>query len=173
MPQIFSKVGNLVLWVIVSTFFISGTNLDKKSSSAVYNVSDYTIQLTGNLNNSLEGKVDFETTIVTSSKGATFSILKLKLDNKNSFLPHSIEFLISKENVEELPTGIYSVSNNQKGLVYYFEGVALGELPLFAKSGEVQIDYIDESKVKGEIRIRMSNAVGKSIQIEGNFITNK
>ena len=99
MSQIFSKIAKIGLWVLVPTLFISGTKLDNQPVSSMLNDGDYTMQITGNLNNQLSGEVNFETAIETTSKGISFSTLKLKLDNKEQVLPHSMEFLISKENI--------------------------------------------------------------------------
>lgn len=181
MSKFFSKIAKIGLWVLVPTLFLSGTKLDNQSSSTILVNGDYTMQITGNLNNKLSGVFDFETAIETTSKGITFSTLKLKLDSRESVLPHSMEFLISKENTTDLlPAGTYKVSGNQEGFLNYFDGVfgfaninALGELPLFAKSGEVQIDYLDNTTVKGTLRLNMSNTIGKSVQIRGSFVATK
>ncbi len=181
MSQIFSKIAKIGLWVLVPTLFISGTKLENQPGSSMLNDGDYTMQITGNLNNQLSGEVNFETAIETTSKGISFSTLKLKLDNKEQVLPHSMEFLISKENMTAiLPTGTYKVSEKQEGFLNYFDGVfgfaninALGEVPLFAKNGEIQIDYLDNSTVKGTLNVTMSNTIGNAIQIRGNFVATK
>jgi hypothetical protein len=92
-----------------------------------------------------------------------------------------MEFLISKENTAGmLPTGTYEVSRNQEGLLNYFDGVfgfaniaALGESPLFAKSGKIKIDYLDDRTVRGNISIQMTNSLGKRVGINGDFIVIK
>ncbi|MFK7814513.1 MAG: hypothetical protein AB8B59_18600 [Maribacter sp.] len=181
MSKALSKLATIILLVIVSTFFISGTNIDRKLSVDTSVVDDYTMEITGNLNTNLNGVIDFETGIQTTSKGISFSMLKLKLTNDKNVLPHSIEFLISQENgANILPTGVYKVSRNQESILNYFEGVfgfaninALGELPLFTQSGEIQIKYLDDSMVEGTLRVLMSNTVGKSIRIAGNFTVKK
>lgn len=175
--NIFSKIAKLVLWVLVPTLFISGTKLENLPPSE----GDYMMQITGNLSDSFSGGVDFETASVTTSKGISFSTLKLKFDNKESIASHSLEFLISRENTSGvLSTGTYEVSRNQEGLLNYFDGVfgfaninVLGESPLFAKSGKIQIDYIDNTTVKGKISIQMTNSIGKSVGVNGNFTVKK
>lgn len=181
MSQFFLKIAKLSLWVIVATLFISGTKLDSRSSSTDDFGGDYTVQITGNLNNNLSGVVDFDTSIVTTSKGISFSTLKIKLDNREGDIPHSMEFLISQEKTADLiPVGIYKVSRKQEGFLNYFDGVfgfaninVLGELPLFAESGEIQIEYLDNTTVEGKLSILMNNTVGKSVRIKGNFIATK
>ncbi len=144
MSKFILKIVKLGLWVLVPTLFISGTKLDDHLTLTSNVDGDYTMQVTGNLNNKLSGAVSFETATATTSKGISFSTLKLKLDNKESGLPHSMEFLISKENTFNLlPIGTYKVLRNQEGFLNYFDGVfgfaninALGELPLFAQNGD-------------------------------------
>lgn len=176
-PHIYSKIAKLALWVLVPVVFISGTKTDNHLSSGVSLDKGYTMQMTGNLNESFSGMINFETSFITTSKGVSFSILKLKLDNKESIVPHSMEFLISKENTAEvLPAGRYKVLKSQEGLLNYFDGVfgfaninVLGESPLFAKGGEIQIDYLDKITINGTFNITMSNTMGKSVQMKGKF----
>ncbi|TMM58759.1 hypothetical protein FEE95_04830 [Maribacter algarum] len=180
MPHIFSKAAKLVLWVLLPTLFISGTKLNTDTFSKVNSDEDYTLRASGNLNNSLNGTIRFETSVVTTSKGISFSVLKLKLESEKSLIPHSMEFLISEKESDSVLEGTHKVSNNNEGLLNYFDGVfgfaninALGELPLFAKSGEIQIEYLDETNLKGVINIQMSNAIGKSVKVKGNFVATK
>ncbi len=181
MTQFFVKIAKLALWVLVPTLFISGTKLDNRLVSTAHNYRDYNMQITGNLNNDLSGKVDFETSIVTTSKGVSFSTLKLKFDNQERFLEHSMEFLISKENTSgKFKSGTYEITRRQEGLLNYFDGVfgyanidALGELPLFAKSGRIEIEYVDDIKVQGRLSVQMGNSIGNSVQIKGDFIATK
>lgn len=177
----FSKFVKLNLWVFVSTLFISGTKLDHQQSFKTLVDGDYIMQITGNLNNNLSGVVDFETTTETTSKGISFSTLKLKLEHTGIVLPHSMEFLISREGTTTvLPAGTYKVSRKENGLLNYFDGVfgfaninALGEQPLFAESGEIHIDYLNNTTLKGTLSIFMSNSIGKSVRIKGSFIAKK
>jgi len=177
MSHYFFKIFKIGLLVVVSTLFISGTKLEGQLSPAILIEDDYTLRISGNINNNLSGMVNFETAIQTTSKGISFSTLKLKLNDDEGLLPHSIEFLISKENTKDvLPVGTYNISRDQEGFLNYFDGVfgfaninALGESPLFAKSGEIQIDYLDDNTVKGTLGIAMGNTEGRYIQIQGHF----
>lgn len=177
MSPYFFKIFKIGLLVVVSTLFISGTKLDGLSSPAILVDDDYDLRISGNLNDNLNGRVNFETAIETTSKGISFSTLRLKLNDDEDFLPHSIEFLISKANTKDLlPVGTYKISRNQEGFLNYFDGVfgfaninALGESPLFAKSGEIRIDYLDDNTVKGTLSISMGNTMGRHIQIQGHF----
>lgn len=180
MPQFFSKLAKIGFCVLVPTLFMSGTKMDKGFVSA--NAAEAnTLQLTGSLNKNLATTIGFETAIETTSKGTSFSILKLKLENSDEMLPHAIEFLIAKENSKQLLSkGTYKVSSGREGLLNYFDGVfgfadieALGELPLFAKNGEIRIDKLNNTNVEGSIKIQMRDAGGKSINIHGNFIATK
>lgn len=177
MSHYFLKIFKIGLLVIVSTLFISGTKLDGQLSSSIPINDDYTLRISGNLNNYISGIVNFETAIETTSKGTSFSTLQLKLQDEESLLPHSIEFLISKENTKDiLPVGTYKISKGQESFLNYFDGVfgfaninALGESPLFAKSGEIQIDYLDGNTVKGNLSVVMSNTAGRYVRIRGHF----
>lgn len=181
MTQYFSKISKLVLWVLVPTIFISGTKLDEEAVFATWVEEGYSIEISGDLNNNLNGIVDFETAIEKTSKGISFSTLILKLDNKDSVFPHSIEFLISLENTTDIiPVGTFKVSRDHDGFLNNFEGVfgfaninVLGELPLFAQSGEIRIDHLDDTSLKGTLSIHMGNTMGKSVQINGSFIATK
>jgi len=180
MPQFFSKLAKISLCVLLPTLFMSGTKMEKGLVSTSLDTNNF-IRLTGSLNKNLSVTIGFETAIETTSKGTSFSTLKLKLENNDEVLPNSIEFLIAKENAKQpLSKGTYKVSPSHEGLLNYFDGVfgfanvkALGELPLFAKSGEIRIDMLNDTNVEGSIRIQMRNAVGKSININGNFIASK
>lgn len=174
-------MAKLGLWIFVPTLFISGTKLNNELYSKTLVKEDYTMQITGNVNHDLSGVIDFETAVETTSKGILFSTLKLKLDNNEQVLPHSIEFLISREiTAELLPVGTYKVSKEREGFLNYFDGVfgfaninALGELPLFAESGEIEIHYLDKTTVKGKLNIQMSNTIGRSVRIKGDFTSTK
>lgn len=177
MPSFFSKIAKLILWIFASTLFISGAELETFPIFEINTEPDYTIHVSGSVNGDFSGKVNFETSMVTTSKGVTFSVLKLRLDNKDSVVPSFIEFLIAKENTSELlPSGTYKVFKNKEGLLNFFDGVfgfaninELGESPLFAKQGTIRIDFLDKKTAKGKIEIQMTNSYGKRVRINGNF----
>ena len=179
--RFFTKLTKLVIWVLVPVLFMSGAKLEKLTSSKIIEEGDYSIQMSGSVNDNFCVGVDFDTSIVTTSRGISFSTLRLRLDNTDNVGSHSMEFLISKENTAGmLPTGTYEVSRNQEGLLNYFDGVfgfaniaALGESPLFAKSGKIKIDYLDDRTVRGNISIQMTNSLGKRVGINGDFIVIK
>lgn len=181
MPNFFMKMTKLGFWILTATLFLSGAKLEKRSQLELTVYKDYQIQVSGSLNKSFNGNLEFETAIETTSKGISVSTLKLKLINKDTTLPHTIEFLVARENMEMiLPKGSYTVARNDEGLLNYFDGVfgvaninALGELPLFAKSGRIQIDFLDENSLKGTLNVKLKNSVGKSIHVKGNFATTK
>ncbi len=179
--RFFTKLTKLVLWVLVPVLFMSGAKLEKLTSSKINEEGDYSMQISGSVNDNFCGGIDFDTSIVTTSRGISFSTLRLRLDNTDNIESHSMEFLISKENTADmLPTGTYEVLRNQEGLLNYFDGVfgfaniaALGESPLFAKSGKIKIDYLDDRTVRGNISIQMTNSLGKRVGINGDFIVIK
>ena len=85
MSSFFSKIAKLMLWVVVSTLLMSGAKNESPSYSNMYTESDYTIEVSGSLNNNFSGKIAFETSNVSTSKGVSFSVLKLKLENKETY----------------------------------------------------------------------------------------
>ena len=174
----------IIVFALFTTFcavLISASNVDDKVAYAENRDGQYALQSTGNLNQSLNGLVNFETAIERTSEGIPFSTLKLKLGCNEESSYHSIEFLISKENMEEyISKGSYKISKQSDGLLHNFDGVfgfadiqELGELPFFAKDGEISIDYVDEQKLHGTINIALSNANGKSITLDGDFVALK
>lgn len=105
----------------------------------------------------------------------------MKLGCEDNRFPHSMEFLISKEHTAmQISKGSYLVSQDSRGFLNNFDGVfglininSLGELPFFAKSGDVRIDFVDDVTVKGMLTISLRNANDKSINLEGDFIVLK
>jgi len=94
----------IIVFALFTTFcavLISASNVDDKVAYAENRDGQYALQSTGNLNQSLNGLVNFETAIERTSEGIPFSTLKLKLGCNEESSYHSIEFLISKENMEE------------------------------------------------------------------------
>jgi hypothetical protein len=178
MSLFFLKITKLSILILIPALFISGSQLDDLKSNELGNDNGYVMQVEGNLNEKFTGIVSFETTVESEFKDTSFATLKLRLRTENHILAHSIEFLISKENTTDiLPAGVYKISKNKEGFLNYFDGVfgfanieALGELPLFAESGKIQIDYLDDSRVKGKLNIQMSNTNGKFVQLNGDFI---
>jgi hypothetical protein len=163
------------------TLFLSGTKLDEKSQKSSTDIYDYSIQISGDLNGSLSGEIDFEDTIETTSKGVHFSTLKLKFNNMDETFQHSIEFLIAKENMNRLlGVGAYKVINNKYGMLNYFDGVfgyvnidTIGELPLFAKRGKIKIYSLSKTEILGSLDVVLNNTDGQSVHIKGNFKANK
>ena len=96
MSKFVTTIANLGLWVLVPTLFISGAKLDSEPFDTLAE-GEYIMEVSGNLNENLSGVIKFETAVETTSRGKSFSTLKLKFDNKNEPLPHSVEFLISVE----------------------------------------------------------------------------
>ncbi|MFS4492940.1 hypothetical protein [Maribacter sp. 2308TA10-17] len=178
-----SKMIKTGVLTLVATLMLSGTKYDEQLSSTPTPTSyfDYTIQVSGSLNNSFTGMIDFETAVKTTSKGIPFSILELKLSGGEEVFYHSFEFLISREHKKEvLAPATFEITKNQSGLLNNFDGVfgfaninELGELPLFAKSGEIQIEHLDETTIKGSLDIKLNNAAGKYVHLKGDFRAKK
>lgn len=181
MPAFFIKITKLGLWVLIATLFLSGARFEKYPLSGSLSYFDYHLQVSGSLNQRFHGNIEFETAIETTNKGISVSTLKIVLIDKEGVLPHNIEFLIARENMTTvLSEESYSIGRNKEGLLNYFDGVfgvanikALGELPLFAKSGRIQIDFLDEMSVQGSLNVKLINSDGQSIHLKGNFAARK
>lgn len=174
----------IVIFSLFTTFcaiLISASSVDDKTAYADRIDGMYELRSTGNLNQNLNGVVNFETAIERTNEGIPFSTLRLKLGCEKGNSNHFIEFLISKENMDEyISKGSYQISKESDGLLHNFDGVfgfadiqELGELPFFANDGEISIDYGDEKRLQGTISIGLSNANGKSIKLNGNFVALK
>lgn len=178
MSQLFIKTAHIGLWAIVLIFLVSEIKLNNNVIDENFFHGDYSLQATGNLNQKLVGVVNFETAIETANNGDTFSVLKLNLGNTEEELNHSMEFLIAKENrTKHISKGTYQVLRDVDGFLNYFDGVfgfanidTLGELPFFAKSGEIRIESIDQDELVGTLRLLLKNTNGKSIRLKGNFV---
>lgn len=169
------------LWMIVLVLFTSGKSKSALVGSVLGN-GNYSINTTGDIQRDFEGVIDFETVVVISSKGIKYSTLKLNLKNHENQQVHSMQFLISKENMgeQQITTGAYKVANDIDGFINCFDGVfgfanirSFGELPFFANSGKIRIEYINQDVLKGTIVVAMNNAKNKKINIQGNFTANR
>ena len=181
MKQLLFKIAALGLFGIFCAFLISEARV---SSPLLYDedsMGKYAFQSTGDLSQYLDGKVNFESLIQIDDSRHSTSILKLKLDSEENGLPHTVEFLISQENTNKpVSKGSYLISQDPNGFLNNFDGVfgfaninSLGELPFFAKSGEVRLDFVDDFMVKGMLNVNLRNGNGKSINLEGDFVALK
>lgn len=134
----------------------------------------YHLKAPGELKEDLKGDFNFEKAIKVAD-GHVFSTLTLKLENEA--LHHSVEFIISKKDLEsESLVGTYEVSEKIGGFLNPFDGVFgyadindLGELPFFADSGRIRIREISEGTLSGTMSVTLKNAKGNSIVLEGAF----
>ncbi|PCJ92842.1 MAG: hypothetical protein COA50_15020 [Flavobacteriaceae bacterium] len=166
---------------MVLVIFTSGTSKRKLIKSNLEN-GNYSISTTGDIQKKFKGVIYFETVDVTSSKGIRYNTLKLGLKNHKNHQMHSMQFLISKktEKGQQIKTGTYKVANNIDGFINCFDGVfgfanirSSGELPFFANSGKIKIEYISQDVLKGTIEVAMNNSERKRINIQGNFTANR
>lgn len=174
MKQILLKIVGLSLFGVFCVIVVSQAKTKTTINYDEESIGKYELQSSGILSQYLDGNVNFESTIETDRKSNTRSLLKLKLDNDGNSLPHSIEFLISNENTSEhVSKGSYIISQDSKGVFGFANINSLGELPFFAKSGEVRIDFVDDYTVKGMLNVSLRNANGNSINLEGDFVALK
>lgn len=181
MLQIFKKSLKISALTLVPLLLFSNMRLDKHVLPKLTSYEAYNLRASGNLNKDLSGNIEFETITETLYNDNTLSVLKLRLrsDKKND--QHSMEFLISKENLSGyMPPGSYGIARDRDGLLSYYNGVfgfanieLLGELPFFAHEGEININYIDHEIVKGSMNISLRNANGEKIRLMGDFIASK
>lgn len=181
MKRVLLKIGLLSLYGIFCAFLISEAKVNSKAVPNPESHGKYAIQSTGNLDQNLAGDVHFETSFETDKNRNSTSILKLKLACEDNALEHTIEFLIAKDNTSnQISKGSYLITPENGGFIKNFDGVfgfaninALGELPFFAKSGEVRIDFADDVTVIGTLNVSLRNANGKSIKLAGDFVALK
>lgn len=182
MSRFFIKIAKICVWVFVPMIFISGTKLNYKTleeNNLFY--GEYAFQVSGSLNQNLVGAINFETTTKTTVNGVIFSTVQLILDNDYQNVSHSMEFIISKENVSgQISNGSYEVSRDFDGFLNYSDGVfgfanidTLGELPFFTKNGKIEIEYLSDTILVGTLQVRLRNANNELINLKGDFVATK
>lgn len=172
------KTFKIALWIIAPVILISNINFDRGlSSEAVYS-EECSLLAKGHMNEILTGVMEFETTSEKVGNGISFSVLKLRLLNKQVNPEYTMEFLISKQNkTGQIPSGSYGIAKDDTGLLNYFDGVfgfaninSLGELPFFATNGEITIAHSDSESVLGSMNVTLKNNDGKKFVLSGDFI---
>ncbi|MEL6918323.1 MAG: hypothetical protein AAFO99_11410, partial [Bacteroidota bacterium] len=165
--HLFTRVIKTVFLSLVLMVFTSYTPLDSALKHVLLE-GTYSFRTTGDLQQGLQGRIDFEKGIEVSDDGVPFATLKLNLQNNEISSHHTMGFLISKENrFKDISEGTYNVKNSIDGFIPNFDGVfgfanvkRLGELPFFAYKGSITIDDIKEDTLNGSLRINMRNLNG-------------
>lgn len=181
MSRFFLKLTKISLWVLVPIIFISGTKFNGSNTGKDFFSGEYIFQTSGILNQNLMGIVNFETITEVKANGERYSILKLSLNNLDQSEKHTMQFLISKpDSFGQISRGTYDINKSQNSFIDNFDGVfgfadieILGELPYFAKSGEIQISGIDEASLRGTLKLKLKNADNNFFDINGDFVAIK
>ncbi len=181
MSHFFTKIAKISLWILVPLVLTSGTKFESTTSEGKVFSGEYLLRASGTTNQNLIGTVNFETITRTKQDGVRFSILKLTLKNTDDATRHTIQFLISKpKKLGQISKGSYQVSKKSQGLLNNFDGVfgfadiyVLGEMPFFAKSGEIKINHINDERLGGSLKFKLKNAKGQFIDLSGDFIATK
>src|SRR5690606_35121213 len=177
MPHFFIRILKTGLWAIVPFFLISQGNPDQVSKSQVPLQGHYAFVATGEVSESLNGIIQFETTKETSAGGSEFYVLRFKLKSKKKNPPHSMEFSISKPcKKDKISVGTYVVNKPVNGFLNYIDGVfgaadfrRMNELPFFTDMGSIRIKSLDENAIEGSMSVTLQDINGKKIRISGEF----
>ncbi len=177
MPQFFIRILKTGLWAIVPFFLISQGNPNLVSKVEVPHHGYYAFVASGEVSESLNGIIHFETTKETSAGGSEYYFLRFKLKSQKESPPHSMEFSISKPcKKDKISVGTYEVIRPVNGFLNYFEGVfgaadfrRMNELPFFMDRGTIRITSLDENTIEGSMSVTLRDVNGKKIKIRGEF----
>ena len=181
MPSLLKKLLKTSFWILLLTLFTSAKSAGILTDPPLEK-GKYSIRASGDLQKVLKGTIEFENELITSIKGVEYRTLKLSLKNEEKNQNHSIQFLISEESKgkNSIGSGTYRIANHIEGFMHCFDGVfgfanikSHGELPFFANSGKIIIEYKDQNILKGTIMVTMKNPDNKKINISGSFVANK
>jgi len=163
-------------WILVPLLFISNSKVDAlKIPNDIE--GNYSFKSSGAVENSLQGKVSFNTNTKSSNNGTPFSTLSLKFVNDQKSLEHTMQFIISERNRSAVLTaGKYGIKENIDGFLNNFDGVfgyaninELGEEPFFTTTGKIVIARIGEDDLEGYVNVTLRNNGGKKINLKGDF----
>lgn len=181
MSQFFIKTTKVGLLAVLPLFLISNYKVDVSLGNPDVLEGKYTLNSKGVENTVLKGKVVFETSVKGTNIGIPFSTLVLKLENDGEACPHTMEFLISKQDSPHgIAVGKYTVAQDIEGFIDSFDGIfghanfkALGELPFFTEQGTITISDLHDSFLQGFLDITMYDPEGREITISGNFMAKR
>jgi hypothetical protein len=177
MPQLLIKSLKVGLWVILSFIFTANSTTEFMADEVLLSEGSYLLNVSGESELQLHGAINFETTVKRSSKGTSYTILKLNLTDQQNLQSHSLGFFVSSQySSTKIDNGRYKISENIKGFLINFNGVfgyanisQYGELPFFTKNGSISINNINEKLVEGSINVVFENSTKNRIDIKGNF----
>lgn len=164
-------------WVLLPLFLVSNTGIDSNLWASDNFEGSYDLEVTGVVNERFSGSAHFETTSESTNEEVPFLKLSLKLANNDLHNEHSLEFLISKQNKQQLiPIGKYEISENIDGLLDDFDGVfgfanarILGEKPFFTDKGKIVITQMSDKALRGYVSVSLVSIQGDAIYLKGSF----
>ena len=138
----------------------------------------YELIAKGDIDLNLAGTAVFGMEQSISNNGAINERLELQLKNPLSTGGHYITIYVSdREFSRSLKKGTYLITENIEGFINQFEGVfgfadiePLGELPYFARKGEITIIKADNNSIAGRLMMILRNASGDIVELEGDFL---
>lgn len=178
MPNSFRKPVKIGLLILLPFFFTSYISPLHENNDPFPYHGEYNLRILGSQNQVLTGDIDFETALERSADGTAISTLNLRLRNDQKGIAHSFGFLISRQQgTKAIAKGTYRISGQIDGFFNSFDGVfafanieAMGELPFFAKHGNIYIADIGTESLRGSIEVKLENPEGKLLNIKGKFI---
>ncbi|MEE9363970.1 MAG: hypothetical protein V3U92_15320 [Cellulophaga sp.] len=165
------KVG---VFIAVPLLFISNGKVpdfteEKNSLFYTYTLNDKKIK------SKIEGDFIYEMTTEKSNKGELFSVVRLKMKNRQK---SNAEFVISKPiKANKNSLGTYLVINSDEGFLNSFNGVfgyvnftEFEKEFFFTKKGGMTIAKTTNNNMFGKIKLTLKNNKGTVLQMAGDFI---
>jgi len=169
------KMIRIIFLGFLPLLLISNASKNTELSTLVLN-GTYILDVEEDNNHQLFGDIGFSVHTDISSKGTSFSVLKLQFNGDGAVLPHHMEVVVCKENITNaLPLGNYKVKavesflNPADGVFGAYSSDAFGEKLFFTKGGDVRISHFSNTSVKGMLSLVLVNQKGETIRIKGNF----
>jgi hypothetical protein len=140
-------------------------------------IGNFEIQISGDYQYQLKGKIYINSTIKTGVNGTQYSRIELNFSSTSPNDP-TVGFLVSKISTSsQSMSGSYEITPNIEGFISAFEGVfgfanigSQNELPFFAKRGHLLLRSKNSNKLTGTMEVSFENSIGKKLFVSGNFI---
>lgn len=170
-----SKMGFLALITLVLT---STTGVPKEHWPKPVE-GKYYLQAKGKLDGELTGKIRFAITSREEipNTGNQIITLELTMSNSDTGKAHRLGFLIAKHGLKQGLIGNHRINDAHMGLlegtqeVFAFADIKdLGERPLFAYEGNIQITEVSDYKIEGNMNVAFRDFQGTKMQLRGRFI---
>ncbi len=175
---VFTRIIRCGLWIVLPLLFTSYISPKTVWAAADPEAGNYILQVTGSSNLELNGNILYSTAIETTASGRKYTLMELRLDNRQLSEAHSLGFLISRPGSSvELSTGTYKISMNGTGGYFpNFDGAfgfanidSAGELPFFAMEGTIKISRRDLNNMEGSLEMTFRNENSENLKIKGKF----